>query len=96
MAPRLTPRAQRDVDEIWHYSVEHWGTDRAERYIQSIRDAIARIAEAPDRGQSLAAVRPGYRKYPVGSHCLCYRQDDEGVVVVRILHQRMDIASHLR
>jgi toxin ParE1/3/4 len=40
-------------------------------------------------------LRPGYRKYLVGSHVLFYRVTNTDVVVVRILHQRMDVERHL-
>jgi plasmid stabilization system protein ParE len=44
----LSPRAQADLEEIWDYSVEIWGTDRAEHYVRkrptnlSITHKIAR------------------------------------------------------
>jgi toxin ParE1/3/4 len=40
-------------------------------------------------------VRPDYRKYPVGSHILFYRVTKAAIVVVRILHQRMDVERHI-
>ena len=32
----LSPRAQADLDDIWDYSCERWGDDRAESYVRSI------------------------------------------------------------
>jgi toxin ParE1/3/4 len=40
-------------------------------------------------------VRPDYRKYPSGSHVLFYRLTDDGIDVVRILHERMDYERHI-
>jgi plasmid stabilization system protein ParE len=51
-----------------------------------------------DNGQGQpGTIRPGYLKCPVGSHLVFYRPDPEAsiLVVVRILHQRMDIGSQL-
>nr|WP_240539733.1 type II toxin-antitoxin system RelE/ParE family toxin [Rhizobium sp. CCGE 510] len=40
--------------------------------------------------------RKGYRKAFVGSHLLYFKSNDAGqITVVRILHQRMDVAEHL-
>jgi len=50
----------------------------------------------PRIGRACDEIRPGYRKLAAGSHTLHYRVTAEGVVdVVRALHQRMDVDSHL-
>ena len=28
---RLSPAAERDLEDIWTYTVEHWGADQADR-----------------------------------------------------------------
>jgi toxin ParE1/3/4 len=51
---------------------------------------------SPATGRAINDIRDGYFKLSVGSHFLCYRLTDTGVLeVVRILHQRMDIAGRL-
>ena len=40
-------------------------------------------------------MRAGDFRQPTGSHVIFYRQDpDGGIVVVRVLHQRMDPTLH--
>jgi toxin ParE1/3/4 len=42
-------------------------------------------------------VKPGYFRATVRSHLVIFRRDDSGlVIVVRILHGRMDVERHLR
>ena len=91
----LSPRAQADVEDIWNYTAENWGEPQAERYIRQLQPAIQAISADPRKGQSCEDIRPGYRKYPVGSHVLFFRIVDGVVDVVRILHQRMDFMRHL-
>jgi toxin ParE1/3/4 len=91
----LSPRALADLDEIWDYSVENWGAEQAERYIGEIRKAIETLERDPRRGRSCDEVRPGYRKYPAGSHVIFFRLAEEKIDVIRILHQRMDFDQHL-
>ena len=43
----LTRRAIADVDEIHAYSVERWGGDVAERYLDDLDSALRRLAEFP-------------------------------------------------
>jgi toxin ParE1/3/4 len=91
----LSPRAQRDIDEIWDYSASIWGVQQAEVYVRQIRRAVEIVAEDPRRGRSCDNIRAGYRKYPAGSHFVFYRVVEGGIDVVRILHQRMDFDQHL-
>lgn len=91
----LTPAAQADIDEIWTYTAERWGEDQAESYLLGIRDACVELA-AGKRTSRPVDIRDGYRKAFVGSHVLYFRgRDSAGIVVVRILHKRMDAARHL-
>jgi toxin ParE1/3/4 len=94
---RLSPAAQADLEEIWEYTARNWGTDQAVRYIFGIRDACQALANGRRQGRSADDIRPGYRKLPVRSHILFYRVADAGLIdVIRILHQRMDVAAYLR
>jgi toxin ParE1/3/4 len=92
---RLTPRAQSDIDEIWDFTHERWGIDQAERYVGQIRDAVVRLAGNPGVGRRCDEIRQGYSKLTVQSHVLFYREDSGDVVIVRVLHGRMDFERHL-
>jgi toxin ParE1/3/4 len=91
----LSPRAQKDIDDIWEYTVEHWNVRQAEIYLRQIRRAIETVAAEPNIARSCADIRPGYWKYPEGSHVLFFRITDKGINVVRVLHSRMDFERHL-
>ena len=86
----LSPRARTDLDDIWSYTAENWGTDQAERYIRILQQSIETVALDPRRGRSCDEIRPGYRRYSVASHVLFFRMAGDQVDIVRILHQGMD------
>lgn len=92
---RLAPGAQRDLSSIWDYTAERWDAHQAETDVLEIRSAIERIAEQPDRGRAIDEIRVGYRRYAIGSHLVFFIANDDGVDVIRILHQRMDPTRHL-
>jgi len=93
----LSPAAQADLSQIWDYSARNWGLEQADHYISSIRDACEALANGSRQGRAIDDIRPGYRKLSVASHLLFYRITDAGLIdVIRILHQRMDVASRLR
>lgn len=94
---RLSPRAARDLSEIWDYTANRWGLGQAETYLRSLQSALGTLAADPGRGQACGDIRPGYRKQPVGSHVIFYKISvpADGIDVIRILHQRMDVALNL-
>ena len=91
----LSPRAQADLDEIWDYTAARWNDAQAESYIRDIWQAIKTVATDSRRGSICDDVRAGYRKFQVGSHVLFFREIDNGIDIVRILHSRMDFGRHL-
>lgn len=46
-------------------------------------------------GQDCSDIRDGYWKILSGSHVLFYCLIDDGIDVVRILHERMDFERHI-
>jgi toxin ParE1/3/4 len=92
---RLSPRAQRDLDGVFEYTVARWGLAQALRYTDLIEAACADLAEAPQQAQGCANIRPGYRRRSIEQHVTYFRTTDYGIAVVRILNSRMDAARHL-
>jgi toxin ParE1/3/4 len=91
---RLSPRAEIDLEDIWLYTVRNWSAAQAEHYHSRLMAAIEDLASGVRTGRNLE-VRAGYLKCPVGLHFICYRLSESHLDVIRILHQRMDVAAHL-
>jgi toxin ParE1/3/4 len=86
----FTPRAPRDIEDIWEYSFERFGLDKAEAYLRGIQHAAMTVTEELRRGLECDEIRSGYRKFSVGSHVLFFRASATRVVIVRILHERIN------
>lgn len=91
----LSPRARADLNEIWEYTQTKWGSAQAEVYIRDLNGAFTLLSTQPDIGKSCDEIRPGYFKFPCGSHILFYKKTHSRIAIVRILHQRMDYDSNL-
>ena len=89
-----SPAAAADLNDIWDYTVEEWGADQADRYTDDIQDICISLARGEKRGRTVD-VREGYLKHAVGKHFVFFRPTDAGIVVIRILHQSMDVGRHL-
>ena len=92
---RLTPAALHDLEGIWHYTVQQWGVAQAERYLDELNSSFDALAQAPESAPACDHIRPGCRRQGVEHHAVYYRVEAGTVVVVRVLHERMDAPRHL-
>jgi toxin ParE1/3/4 len=91
----LTPRAVRDLEDIWDYTADRWGLDQAESYLKGVYTALQSALTNPSLLRPCDDVREGYSKVAVGSHVAFVRIGRGRLEVVRILHRRMDFPRHL-
>jgi toxin ParE1/3/4 len=92
---RLTPAAEGDLEAIWTYTLQQWSAEQADRYIDTLTAAFAELAQSPKIAPACDQIRPGYRRRGIGRHMIYIRTTTFGIVVVRILHDRMDAQRHL-
>jgi toxin ParE1/3/4 len=92
---RLRPKARDDLAEIWSYTAEHWSLQQADIYHHAIIEVLTGLAEGHLKGRPVDHIRAGYLKYPAGSHFVFFKLAEYGIDVVRVLHQRMDVAQHI-
>jgi toxin ParE1/3/4 len=91
---RLTAKAVEDMKAIGRFTERKWGREQRNRYLAMLDSSFDTITHQPGIGTACDYVRTGYRKYHVGRHLIFYRQKNEGVEIIRILHDSMDIESH--
>jgi toxin ParE1/3/4 len=91
----LRPSAEADLEEIWRYSIEHWGEERAGRYMNDLRKAMERAAESPSAGRKLRIGGRIFRVRDATSHRVFYRETEQGIEVLRVLHARMNFARQM-
>ena len=92
----FTNEAVKDLEEIWSYTKQKWSIVQADRYYSLIIDEIEFISSNPLLGRSIDYIKEGYRSTKVKSHIIFYKQEKDAIVVVRILHQRMDTENKMK
>lgn len=65
------------------------------RYIEDIDRRLRWLRTNARQGRPRPALGSGLRSVGVGRHVIFYRDLADRVVVVRVLHERMDFARHL-
>jgi len=92
---RFRPKATTDIENIWNYTCRAWGIRQARQYVERLRDVCADLARTPDIGKIRDELYAGLHVYPSGKHLIFYLVVDNGIDVVRVLHERMDSRLHL-
>jgi plasmid stabilization system protein ParE len=57
--------------------------------LPSLKIAVSNWAGNPALGRSCDEIRPGLRRMEQGRHVILYRVEPGGILISRILHQRM-------
>jgi toxin ParE1/3/4 len=84
-----------DLEDIWLYTLHTWSLRQADRYHSLILKEIEFLATDPKSGKDQRHIRAGYRSSKIKSHIIFYRISENELVVIRILHERMDIPNRL-
>lgn len=92
---RLSRRAEADLLGIATYTLRTWGEEQTIHYIDDLEACCQMLADNPTLGRSCQHVLPRLRRMEHGKHVVFYRQEGEGILVSRILHQRMLPEGHV-
>lgn len=90
MRYRLTRDAAEDLSRIYEAGVEHFGVEQAERYYRELVKCLALLAEHPRIARRRLEFRQVFRAHRWRSHVVAYREEAEGVVILRVFHSRQD------
>jgi toxin ParE1/3/4 len=86
---RFSRRVEADLYDTGLYTFRIWGEAQTGRYIGELEDCCQQLADHPGLGRACAEVRPGLRRMEQGQHVVFYREEVGGILISRILHQRM-------
>lgn len=92
---KVTNKAKEDLIGIARFTEATWGRDQRKFYLKQLDSTFYALAENPCLGRKCDEIKQEYYKYPEGSHVIFFRLGtDSNIEIIRILHKRMDVASH--
>ena len=91
----LSAKALEDLKSIGRYTLKSWGREQRNIYLSKLDESFHLLAEQPQLGNARDNIRKGYRVYHVRRHLIFYRQKPAKIEIIRILHDRMNVESHL-
>ena len=87
----LSEAARRDFRDILSYTLKMWGESQLASYRGIIDTNLRALTQDPSAGRD--SIKPGLRVVAAGRHRIYFRTEGQTVYIVRILHERMDIAG---
>jgi len=88
-------RAEHDVKKIYLDTAKRWGMVQADKYNDGLENSINLIADNPDLGRQCDYIKKGYHRHEYERHVIFYRKRQQGILIVRIFYDAMDIKKHL-
>ena len=86
---RFTGLAEAGIYNIGVHTLRIWGEAQADRYLNTLEDCCRLLSENPASGRPCDDIRPGLPRIEHGTHVVFYREETGGILVCRVLHQRM-------
>jgi len=91
---RFSRRAATDLEVIAEYTIERFGVEQARRYRDELGTCFAQLADNPRLGRRAEQLSTGLRRYEHRSHVIFYQDTGDKILIVRVLHYRMDVTRH--
>ena len=92
----LSPQAQRSLQDIRAYTLEHFGKQQTTAYLKILKKHMKDLAATPTRGKERDEIKVGYYSSFIGSHTIYYRIADVHIEIIDVLHQSMEPMRHLQ
>lgn len=87
----ISEAADEDLKDIYKYTYRAYGEAQADNYYDTLITRVESLAASPRIARERAEFSPPVRIHPHGRHLIVYRVLEGSILIVRVLHQSMDI-----
>lgn len=95
MQIKFTNAARQDLKSIFTYTVRTWGKQQAEKYSAQLKSHLSDISKSAAFSKPVQCSRNNLKQSAVGRHIVVFEQTNTQILIVRILHEAMDIPRHV-
>lgn len=98
---KISKPAQVDLKNIGNYTLENWGKIQKKNYLNLFKKSFIALSKQGSKEGYLPLVKnreeitEGLMSYPVKSHMVYFRETEYEIIIIRILHHRMEPSKHL-
>ena len=91
----VSPKAISDLEEIFDYTKRTWSLSQAEKYHDELYSGMLELGHDPSIGKAYFFKKGNYRYLNVNRHLIFYRYTLHNCIIIRVLHEAMDLNAHL-
>lgn len=95
MTYRLTAEAESDLLEIYLYGFQNFGESQAEAYFAELESCFEILSKEPLISRERTEFTPPVRIHHHGRHLVVYGIQADLLLIIRVLHDSMDVKRHL-
>jgi toxin ParE1/3/4 len=93
---KLSVRAKQDLKSIAVFTQSKWSSEQRNIYLTQFDQVFRLLANTPSLGKPCEEIAKNYFKYPQNSRVIFFKKvNANNILIVRILHKRMDYTSNL-
>ncbi|MEQ9491492.1 MAG: type II toxin-antitoxin system RelE/ParE family toxin [Alphaproteobacteria bacterium] len=92
---RVSKKAQDDIRNIGRYTQQKWGKAQRRKYLSGMNAQLQFLADNPNLAVERDEFVPPVRLFRYQSHLIVFLADESGILIVRVLHENMDVANKL-
>ncbi len=87
--------AELDLEEIWLYTFETWSLQQANFYQDNLYLGLNELSQNTRYGKIIVIDNRTFYYYKIAHHYIFYLEQENELLVYRILHEMMDFPRHL-
>ncbi|NYT72084.1 type II toxin-antitoxin system RelE/ParE family toxin [Halomonas sp. QX-2] len=92
---KLSNLAAEDFASIYEYTLLNFGVFQADAYTDNLEGTLRLLSGSPLMGYECPEICDGVRRHDHQRHAIFYRQREQDIFVIRILHQQMEPLKHV-
>ena len=92
---QVSKAAAADLRGIGLYTQKTWGKDQRRKYLAGIKQKFRVLAETPQIAVLRTDFVPAVRIHPHDRHVIVYQDTADAIIILRVLHQSMDVEVQL-
>lgn len=92
---RLSKPAEKDLRLIAAYTNREWGEVQKNKYLGIIQQSLKSLADLSVTGKLRNDIATDLYCYSIQKHLIFYRETEQELLVLRVLHERMGLNQHL-
>ena len=92
---QFSAEARKHLHVIGEYTEEVWGIEQRDLYLAQLYKGFEAIRKSPLIGRTRVDIDAGLRSKQIRKHIAYYFVETNSILIVGVLHERMDPARHL-